>query len=316
MSDPVQDFGFQTSPNEKELWEPTAQSGVTDAATLNVENDEGDMHTFTQFPDSAIDDENAETSDTSGLIDKKENPIWSFAFYQKLFDVDTNIVLNRIMGSMIPLPSKSFKSAYIGGRPDLYGPFWICATLVLVVGVCGNLTTLLTHYSDEKYHYTPQFERLSVAAIIVYSYTFVWPLLVRAILWWRKTASGFSVADIMCIYGYSIFIFIPVSFLLLIPVPWLDWLLTALAISVSGAVLLLSLWPAFRDDSRQIAVVVLLVLFACHAAMAVGLQLYFFTPLSISYAPNATESAPSKLNLDHSTSLPNPTGRSFEKNGQ
>ena len=253
---------------------------VPDAATLDVEMS-GEMHTFTQFPDSAVDEE--ETTDSSRLVDKKEHPVWSFAFYQTLFDVDARVVLNRIRGSMLPLPSRSFTKSYIGGHPDLYGPFWICATLVLVVGICGNITTLLSHLTDEHYHYTPQFERLSVAAVLVYSYSFIIPLLVRGILWWRKIAA-LTVPDIMCVYGYSLFIFIPVAFLLLIPIEWLDWVFLVVATCLSGAVILLSLWPAFRDDSRQVALVVLLILFACHSALPISFRLYFFSPIPVGSA--------------------------------
>ncbi len=34
------------------------------------------------------------------------------------------------------------------GKPDLYGPFWICATLVFVVGVTSNIATWMNMSDD------------------------------------------------------------------------------------------------------------------------------------------------------------------------
>lgn len=52
-------------------------------------------------------------------------------YYQQFFNVDTMVVVERIVNSMIPkrAPADYLKS-YIGQNPDLYGPFWITVTLV------------------------------------------------------------------------------------------------------------------------------------------------------------------------------------------
>lgn len=52
-------------------------------------------------------------------------------FYQRFFDVDTFMVLERIANSMIPKRAPSnYLKLNIGQNPDLYGPFWITTTLV------------------------------------------------------------------------------------------------------------------------------------------------------------------------------------------
>ncbi|KAB0392725.1 hypothetical protein E2I00_011938, partial [Balaenoptera physalus] len=56
------------------------------------------------------------------------------------FDVDTAQVLDRIKGSLLPRPGHNFVRHHLRNRPDLYGPFWICATLAFVLAVTGNLT--------------------------------------------------------------------------------------------------------------------------------------------------------------------------------
>lgn len=63
-------------------------------------------------------------------------PTTSFSFftieyYQQFFDVDTKIVLDRIVSSMIPRRAPvTYLKQNIGRNPDLYGPVWIVITLV------------------------------------------------------------------------------------------------------------------------------------------------------------------------------------------
>ena len=39
----------------------------------------------------------------------------------------------------MPWPSRPFLGLVVKKNPDLYGPFWICATLVVAIAVSGNL---------------------------------------------------------------------------------------------------------------------------------------------------------------------------------
>ena len=47
--------------------------------------------------------------------------LWSFEFYQQLFDVDSKQVGDRIVWSMLPKPGTSYLQTYIRPGPDLYG---------------------------------------------------------------------------------------------------------------------------------------------------------------------------------------------------
>ncbi|CAK8680992.1 unnamed protein product [Clavelina lepadiformis] len=278
MSDSTPGLDFHETTGDK-MWDMEGQIGQsTGAATLDVEKNE-ETHTFSKFPDSAVDIEEEDATDTSELIKQKKNPVWSFAYYQEFFDVDTSTVLYRIKGSMIPLPGKSFSHTYIGGKPDIFGPFWICATLVLSISVCGNLTTLFSHWADNGYSYKPEFELLPIAAIIIYSYTFLVPLLVKAFFWWRNSSTMLSVSQMICTYGYSLFVFIPASILFIVPYDVFDWIIVAAAICLSGTVILITLWPALRDDNKNFGIIVLIIIFLLHAGMAISLRLYFFSSM-------------------------------------
>ena len=203
--------------------------------------------------------------------------MWSFAYYQQFFDVDTSTVLKRIKRSFIPLPT-DLRHSRISKKPDMYGPFWICATLVLFIAVFGNLSTLLSNFSNKNYKYKPQFELLPIAAIIIYCYTFVLPLLIKGYFWWRKTEFKLSVSQIICLYGYSMFICIPSSVLFIVPYAMFNWIVVAITTFLSGSVIVISLASVFRNKSKKEKLIFMLILFAVHATTIVILRLYFFSP--------------------------------------
>lgn len=56
---------------------------------------------------------------------------FTIEYYQQFFDVDTQIVMERILNAMVPRrASGSYLRQNIAKNPDLYGPFWIVVTLV------------------------------------------------------------------------------------------------------------------------------------------------------------------------------------------
>nr|XP_058918137.1 protein YIPF2 isoform X5 [Kogia breviceps] len=73
------------------------------------------------------------------------------------------LVLDRIKGSLLPRPGQNFVRHHLRNRPDLYGPFWICATLAFVLAITGNLTLVLAQRRDPSIHYSPQFHKGPVA---------------------------------------------------------------------------------------------------------------------------------------------------------
>lgn len=56
----------------------------------------------------------------------------------------------------------------------------------------------------------------------------------------------------------------------LIPVPWLQWLFGVLALALSAAGLVFTLWPVVREDTRLAAAVLLSVVVLLHALLALG----------------------------------------------
>lgn len=75
--------------------------------------------------------------------DPSKAPFWSPRRYRPYFDVDTSQVLDRVAHSFLGPFRPSFMAA-TADSPDLYGPFWVATTLVLVTAVAGNYADYLS----------------------------------------------------------------------------------------------------------------------------------------------------------------------------
>lgn len=68
-------------------------------------------------------------------------------FPAQYFDVDTVDIVNRIQSAGWPFGAKPFLDV-AAGNPDLYGPFWLCTTLVFIIGVTSNILSWLNITDD------------------------------------------------------------------------------------------------------------------------------------------------------------------------
>jgi len=240
---------------------------------------------LTQFPNPSPDQDTdrliTDGEGQGGPGEWKTSNFWTLAFYQQFFDVDTTDVKNRLIYSMVPVPGKSFLQHHIRPRPDLYGPFWICCTLVFSIAISGNLADFLQKSFDPeqgmKWHY--DFHKVTLAATAVFSYAGLVPASLYGFLWWSSSGAGaatLSFLELVCLYGYSLAIYIPVSLLWLIQVSWWQWLCVLAGAGLSGYVLFLPIWPAVRDQAAKSAVIVMAIVLALHLLLACGFMLYFF----------------------------------------
>ncbi|XP_037361709.1 protein YIPF2 isoform X1 [Talpa occidentalis] len=259
--------------------------------------------------------ENEEESDKTALLQEEQQQqpgFWTFGYYQSFFDVDTSQVLDRIKGSILPRPGHNFVRHHLRNRPDLYGPFWICATLAFVLAITGNLTLVLAQRRDPSIHYSPQFHKVTVAGITIYCYAWLVPLALWGFLQWRQGTQErmgpYTFLETVCVYGYSLFVFIPTVVLWLIPVPWLQWLFGVLALVLSAASLVFALWPVVREDTRLVAAVLLSTIVLLHALLAMGCKVYFFQPLPL--PPENMAPPPQATSLSPDIHLPSTLPRS------
>ncbi|XP_061084469.1 protein YIPF2-like [Conger conger] len=242
----------------------------------------------------------------SKLLGGENEPgnLWTFEYYQAFFDVDTVQVLDRIRGSLIPLPGRNFVRHHLHSNPDLYGPLWICVTLVFSLAIGGNLSTFLTQRGDPNFRYRPQFHAVSVAAVSVFLYAMLVPVCVWGFLKWRqggRHVRGYSYLETVCVYGYSLFIYVPASVLWIFPLQWLRWVSILVAMAISGSVLVITFWPVVRDDTKVAAAITVTTIVLLHALLAIGCELFFFQTSEHTVAPTGTP--PSS---NHTAPMPTP----------
>ncbi|KAK3065150.1 hypothetical protein LTR53_018276, partial [Teratosphaeriaceae sp. CCFEE 6253] len=66
--------------------------------------------------------------------------LWSLGFYQQFFDMDTTQISNRCLYTLYP--RQNFLDV-LDGNPDLYGPFWIATTVVVILFLTGTISSYL-----------------------------------------------------------------------------------------------------------------------------------------------------------------------------
>lgn len=217
---------------------------------------------------------------------------WTLEYYQKYFDVDTKDVAERILASVTPRWDNSLKH-HLRTKPDLYGPFWISITLIFTIAISGNVTNYLQHAS-EKYHWKYDFHLVSYAATTICLYVTLVPFVLWCILKYTAQTSDIEeleqenvtpgALELICIYGYSLFIYIPVAVLWTIQINFLQWLLVFVAAFISGSVLLLTLMPALRLSKHKLFLIIGII--SCHLLLAIGFMEYFF------HVPNTVPVSP------------------------
>ena len=76
--------------------------------------------------------------------------LWSLSFYAQFFDVDTSAVLARCWAALFP--RANFLDV-LDGNPDLYGPFWIATTVVLILFLGGTVSQYLSASGSAPFAY-------------------------------------------------------------------------------------------------------------------------------------------------------------------
>lgn len=220
---------------------------------------------------------------------------WTLEYYQQFFDVNTKDVLDRIIASVVPTRSDIIAKT----KPDLYGPFWISITLIFTIAISGNIANYL-QYANEKYHWKYDFHLVSYAATTICLYVTVIPLALWGLLKWSSEVADLdgledgrtpSALELICIYGYSLFIYIPVSILWSIQIGWLQWVLVLVAALLSGSVLLSTLMPPLRLSRHKILLIIGII--SCHLLLAAGFMLFFF------HVPKATKQVVPSVTTNH-----------------
>ncbi|KYQ93520.1 Yip1 domain-containing protein [Tieghemostelium lacteum] len=202
-------------------------------------------------------------------VDTKKYSFYQIPYYRGLFNVDTKEVGFRLIRSMLPIKFSFFN--LIKENPDLYGPFWVLTTLVFVIAVSANLNE---YFSSDHSKWQVDMQKIVYSAIAIYGYSFIVPLILWGVFKWMKL--GLRLLDMLCIYGYTLFIYIPASILCVVPLQLVQWIIVGIAALVSGAFLVTNIFTPLKEDFTKRGIIICAVIGALHLGLALLLKLYFF----------------------------------------
>ena len=173
-------------------------------------------------------------------------------------------------------PFRETKEKLFGeGTPDLYGPTWILATLVVSTTILGSLVndTLASGENSAD----RQLGKFARSLTIFPSYLFLVPLVIWGVL--RKFgASDLSYWHTVSLFGYSLSAFLILELAYLIPLFLFQVLATLAALAISMFLVKRELEVIVREKlpKRELK---LLVYFGagCGILLAMLLKFYFFS---------------------------------------
>ncbi|KAK4764718.1 hypothetical protein SAY86_025808 [Trapa natans] len=197
--------------------------------------------------------------------------VFSITSYTQYFNIDTDVVLNRLMGSLSPIDGSFFSKIVV--NPDIYGPIWISTTLVFMLASLGNWATyLMEKHAGKGSSWTFDVNYVNVAAIAIYGYAIAVPLGFYFLL--QYLGSNANLVQFWCMWGYSLFIFILSAFPLLIPVEILRWIIIVAA-GAASACFVGSNLRSYVDGAD--ATIVVIAAFFLQMALAVFIKVWFFS---------------------------------------
>ncbi|WOH12414.1 hypothetical protein DCAR_0831917 [Daucus carota subsp. sativus] len=195
--------------------------------------------------------------------------VFSISSYTQYFNVDTDVVLNRLTSSLFP--SGDFFSK-IDANPDLYGLVWISTTLVFLIASLGNCGTyLMQKRSISNNPWSFDVSYINMAAGAVYGYALLVPMVFYFLL--QYLGSNVSLVRFWCMWGYSLFIFILSSFLLVIPVEFIRWTIILIAGAASASFVTLNLRSYSQMNDLTVVLVAACVL---QYGLAFFIKMWFF----------------------------------------
>lgn len=195
----------------------------------------------------------------------------NIGFLQEYFDVDTDEVYQRFMASMIPFNTSFIK--LVEGKPDLYGPFWIYTTLVLIIAATGSCTKWFQGVKQEDFFQ----EFVPLAASVIYGIGFCLPLIIKGLIFLFDGETSFIL--ILCIYGYSFSIYIPVC-LICTPFPKLQGILLFIGVFFSSALLLVNFWKELNKYQGNKSYIILVVIGIFQVSLFLVLKFSFFAKIT------------------------------------
>ncbi|KAI0278719.1 hypothetical protein BGY98DRAFT_972762, partial [Russula aff. rugulosa BPL654] len=237
---------------------------------------ESDIKALGQPPAGNIGDPPPREGQGRGYISDAGNAsFWNIDYYQHHFDVDTKTVIFRCINTLNPF-SPTYTSAHLTPAPDLYGPFWTLTTLIFFLFVTSSLAhSIVSYLSSDPVEY--DFALLSTAVGLVYAYGIGVPVMLWVALHYAGISENWPMVEAMTVWGYAMFVWIPVSILCIIPIALLRWVLSGIGFAVSGYFLVANVYPVLVSANQKSARLLIVVIAVLHAVVALLFKVLFFS---------------------------------------
>ena len=270
----------ETGPSKPAL--PFAAGGATGLASVGAMFAGGGASAPSAAPPPPLASDPLETTKREKL--KKTSWVFSAAYYQQFFDVDADDVLRRAKHALLTPWHGGFQALY-DDTPDLYGPFWVCATLVFVIAMGGQYASYLSGNAERRARWNFDPHVVAASAAATYGYVFFVPIVAYFCL--RCVANvrpggeqNLSLIGLVCTYGYACFSFVPAGVVSVVPSESARWFAFALAAATGATFLLVNAARPLSKDAKggvafQTPFCACVV--GCHVLFAVVVKLWFFT---------------------------------------
>ena len=223
---------------------------------------------------------NIEQEIAKGITEKAKEQVYKswfdrylccFNWLKRYFKITSKDFITRIIQSLIPFNSKFYD--LISNNPDFYGPFWIYTLFTVLVSGCGALTRTIQGKRDLNFY--QQF--IPTAALLIYFIGFFVPIFITLLS--KLFGSKLNVASVICVYGYSYTVFLPITIICSIPSQLLQWLLLAYALISSSSLVIMSIGKSLSEitKGKKIAIIIIIIF---QFILFCVLKFYFFKKIN------------------------------------
>ena len=183
--------------------------------------------------------------------------------FKKYFQITSNDFILRFINSFIPFNHKF--GNLIKNNPDLYGPIWIYTSLILLLSASGSLTRTIQGHNNKNFFQ----EFIPIAGTIIYCVGFGLPILITFLMKVFGITLGF--VHVICTYGYSFSIFLPMSILCVIQINAVQWVALIYAVFSSTSLLVVNYYKLMGDFSKNKKFIIIFIVLLAQ----IGLLLFF-----------------------------------------
>ncbi len=143
---------------------------------------------------------------------------WQVEYYKEYFDINTETAIQRIIKAAWPVGPDSFVDTE--HKADLYVPLWTFITLIISMSTFGNIVhAVKAAHGKSARRIDVEFDptKVTTTATILLFYLVINPCIFYTAL--KCKGANITLAELLCLYGYSYVPFIPMSLLFALQYP-------------------------------------------------------------------------------------------------